>query len=104
MMSTIEIVKTYVNAWNAKEVDKIIGMFAEDAVMSSPMGPQKGKAQIRSSTSMFLAMTAKQTMTEPYEEAGVVHAKIKAPVGMVTLAFKVESGLIQRIDAKIGLR
>lgn len=103
-MSTLETVGAYVTAWNNRELENLMALFTENAVMSSPMGPQKGKAQIRSQSSMFLAMTAKNKMTDPYEENGAVRAKIKAPVGTVTLTFTVAGGLIDRIDAKMGLR
>lgn len=103
-MTPLETVQKYVNAWNARELDSIVGMFTEDGLMTSPMGPQKGKVQIRSTTSMFLAMTSKHAMTDAYIEDDLVRAKIKAPVGMVNMVFTTKDNLIQRIDSKISLR
>jgi ketosteroid isomerase-like protein len=101
-MSDVEVIENFFAALHAKDVDKAIGYFAEDAVVESPMGPQKGKEQILKGLKMMSSMPAPKDPIVPEQVDGAVIAKTKSPMGTFTMTFLLSDGLITKQSVKMG--
>lgn len=92
-MTNSEITQAFINAWGTKNVDVIMGFFAEDAVYTNiPLEPpNRGKADIRAFIEGFIGMAE--------ELEFVINNQAEGPNGVVmnerTDRFLIKGGWVE---------
>ncbi|RVT42332.1 nuclear transport factor 2 family protein [Sphingobium algorifonticola] len=102
-MQAIEVVQQFFDAVSARNIDGALALFSDDAVVESPMGPQRGKAEIRRGLEMMIGMSGGGQTPTLSEDAGKVIAQVQSPMGKISLGFTVnEDDLIAHQSFRMG--
>lgn len=101
MSADLELARAYVTTANAKDVDGCIAFFTDDAVMDSPMGPKKGKAEIRSTLNFLLRM-AGDPIPAPGLVDGVPTTSFHTPGGKARMTFHFRGDQIEHLRVAVG--
>jgi ketosteroid isomerase-like protein len=102
MSNHLEIVNRFFAAVGAKNIDAAVECFAANAVVESPMGPQRGKEQIKSGLKMMASMPAPAAPPQAALEDGKVVARLTTPMGAMKMIFEFEGDLIVKQSMKMG--
>jgi ketosteroid isomerase-like protein len=102
MSTQLEVVNRFFAAVGAKNIDAAIECFAENAVVESPMGPQRGKNQIKSGLKMMASMPAPPSPPQAALEDGKVVARLATPMGAMKMIFEFDGELIAKQSMVMG--
>jgi hypothetical protein len=103
MPSHLEIADSYVKAANAKDVEACLALLTENAIMDSPMGPKKGKAEIRGLLNFLLRMMG-DSIAAPTLIDGVPATQFNTPGGRARMTFHFEGELISQVKVQVGVK
>jgi ketosteroid isomerase-like protein len=104
-LSRIDVVRKYLELQDSNQIEDLLGLLADDAVMSYPMrGPARGKQEIeealRTRPGVF-----KPEYADAVEKGETVEVVGKLPAGSpipaVTFSFGFQGELISRIDIRM---
>jgi ketosteroid isomerase-like protein len=101
MSGKLDTVNGLFAAIAAKDIEKALSYFADDAVVESPMGPQRGKDQIRGGLKMIVSMPAGGAPAL-HEEADKVIGVGNSPMGKMTMTFEFNGDLIAKQSVRMG--
>ncbi|MCG8443435.1 MAG: nuclear transport factor 2 family protein [Caulobacterales bacterium] len=101
MSDTVAIANAFIDAANAKQVERLVGYLHEDVVMDTVMGVQTGRDEARAGFETMLKMGGGAIDPAEMTDAGV-KAHAQGPMGKMTMSFAFRDDQISALTVKQG--
>jgi hypothetical protein len=99
-MTNLAVAEKMVSSMVGSDFDTMLTTLADNVSMTTPMGPQKGKAAVGATLKMFVGMGAKPS--NPVQDGEEIYSTAMSPMGPTRIYYTVEDGLITVITTKLG--